>query len=85
MSMSTSSADQLTSDSQQLLEYQPSSGITTECQHEEFTQEDGDSLAKELVLSQRKSIILASRLNEKKLLVTGAQVYAARGRHRELA
>lgn len=51
-------------------EYQPSN-VTPNCNHEEFTQHDVDDLVKELKLSQRKSIILSSRLREKNLLATG--------------
>ncbi|CAH0546968.1 unnamed protein product [Brassicogethes aeneus] len=60
-------------------QYQPSN-IVPNCGHEEFSQDDFNNVVKEMKLSQRNSILLASKLRAKKLLGTGTHVYAARGR-----
>lgn len=62
--------------------YEPSN-VTPPCPHVEYKQDTLDILIRSLKLSQRKSIILAKDLKEKKLLSSGANVYAARGRQRK--
>lgn len=83
MNISSGPSESETISESKMSEYLPSSE-TPNCTHEEFTQQDIDDLVKELGLSQRKTIILSSKLKEKNLLSTGARVYAARGRQLEL-